>query len=999
MPNMTTLNFANFRTPVQVLIAFVFTMTSLLARAEVPKVFWHSQPVGPNETVMVQGHAISLSTKVDTLRMEDTYPGSPLPVTAPQFDSLPRRIKPLSFGESILNFTIPKNWPNGVYAYRLSNEVQSAVYLVNAPDPWFIHGDQGNRATPGGWVTVYGNSLAINGGTPQLALSKNGTVVKQIQARPGSDNAYAQYFDLPADLAVDSYELYVHNGYGGPAAWSRFPGNDATDSNLLKIVSRDSLWETAARRQNEVVIDSANGLGGAANWDTIFANAIATVKAYKQPNGMPSGGVIRVKPGVYILDRRLVLPDKTILAGTSNGTTILQWGDSSAPETAGRNPLVSGEVLVPYPLTRGTFSIEDITLSRISPNRLGVCIERAFTRTDEQSAWFRRIVCREPNTAATARTVFSPGDWGISRFAVWIYETKNTEITDSILDMAAAINLVGHDAPNEFVRIENNTLRWRVAPLSVLYGLKNLIYANNTELMLGTEAENGTGADADVGDFIGSFSHNNRDVYFAQNQMKREGSDIPYAQLGFTLDGNAGIYVGKITAVAGTRINLAGRTSTPDQYGRKRALPGAMVQILKGKGAGQWRHLMSPILETVNGVTQGVTSIDIDQPWDVEPDANSWLSINDFQGRMIFYGNNFENAPKFQPYFASHDVIVVGNLFGTGRQAANVPVWIGYRSEGYGSMTHGWHYQVLDNTIGIMGASMGTVVRSLDNGERLQPQYGSYPGYDGSYVSTHIYRNNHNAGPSSFVIAPGDQNTGFLVENNSGLSSLMFNEPPFKQEIGLVRNNSSPEGNRPQLFESSAYRYPTYPGNDVTLSYTNNTVVNLARSGVASGIADFGGYARINPIDGNTSPFWGNPSPLAASGVANQPWLQVDVRTSEVIRAVNIWPRLDANAETADVYVTVSPTPFLSNDLDTELARPEVFSQFVPGKLTGVTTVVLPTYDLLNPYVRGGFVGRYVRVWKKFPVSTTGQVILSEIEVMGCTVRPYGMNARACPVN
>ena len=260
---------------------------------------------------------------------------------------------------------------------------------------------------------------------------------------------------------------------------------------------------------------------------------------------------------------------------------------------------------------------------------------------------------------------------------------------------------------------------------------------------------------------------------------------------------------------------------------------------------------------------------------------------------MIFYDNNLENGPKIQIYFASHDVIVAQNLMATKGQAAQIPVWVGYRNRGYGSMTRGWHYQVLDNTIGSAGAVMNTIVVSLDKGVPLVPEAGSYPGYDGAYVSTHIYRNNNNTGPKSFVISPADQNTGFLIENNSRLSTLVFNNPPFKQEIGLIRNNTSPEGNRPQLVERSAYRYPTNPGKDVTFSYTSNAVVNLSRSSIASGVNDVGGYSRINPIDGDTSAFWNNPLPLASSGTANQPWLQVDLRTSEVIQAVKIWPRLD----------------------------------------------------------------------------------------------------------
>lgn len=984
---------SRFRNTATLSLFYTLAAVSSLANAEAPKIFWHSQPVRPSETVMVQGYAITSSTKVEALKLRDVSPGSPLPATAAAFPSSPRRIKPVSFGESILNFAIPKGWHDGVYAYRLLNDAQSAIHLINAPEPWFIHGDQGSRATPGGWVAVFGNSVAKAGGTTQLALAKNGVVILQINARPTGGNAYAQYFDLPPYLAPDSYELYVHNGFGGPAAWTRFVGNEATDSQLLKIVSPNDLWETTAR-QNEVIIDVANGLGSATSWDEVFANAIATVKAFKKPGtNIPSGGVIRVRQGVYTLDKRFVLPDKTILAGANKDTTILQWGESSVPEPVGRNPLVSGEVVVSWPHTRGTFSIEDITLSQVSPNRLGVCVERAFTVTDEQNGWFRRMVCREPNTPEASRSAQPPGDWGRSRFAFWIWDTKNTEITDNLLDMAAAINVIGHDTPSEFVRIENNTLRWRRAPLAVSYGLKNLIYTNNTEFMLGTEAENGTSLEADVGDFLGTFAHNHRDLYFAKNRMKREGSDVPYEHLGLTLDGNAGVYFGKIAAVAGTQVQLAGRTSAPDPYGRKRAFPGAMVQILYGKGAGQWRHLMSPILETVNGTSQGVTAIDIDRPWDVEPDANSWLAINDFQGRMIFHGNDFENAPKFQPYYASHDVIVAENLFGTGRQTAGVPVWVGYRDGGYASMTLGWHYQVLDNTIGGAGARMGTVITSFEKGATLVPAYGSYPGYDGPYVLTHIYRNNHNTGPKDFVIGPGDQNGGFLIENNTGLNSLEFTDPPIKQEIGLVRNNSTLEGNRPQLTDRTGYRYPYHPGNDVTLSYTNDAVVNLSCSSIATGVDDFGGYARINPIDGLTSPFWNNPLPLASSGIANQPWLQVDGRTTDVIKAINIWPRLDANAQTADIYVTVSPTPF-GNDLDVELARADVFSQFIPGRLTGVTTVTLPT--ALSDDVLLGYIGRYVRVWKRFPINTTGALTLSEIEVIGCNIRKYGQGALAC---
>jgi hypothetical protein len=386
-----------------------------------------------------------------------------------------------------------------------------------------------------------------------------------------------------------------------------------------------------------------------------------------------------------------------------------------------------------------------------------------------------------------------------------------------------------------------------------------------------------------------------------------------------------------------------------------------------------------------------VSVVQIDRPWDVEPDSTSWLSINDFQGRMIFYGNNLDNAPKLQIYYASHDVIVAENLL-SAKQDVAIPVWVGYRDGYYGSMTHGWHYQVLDNIgSGNVKISMPTVITSLDAGAPfrgnigpLETSFGSNQGFDGSYVSTHIYRGNRNDSAPIFEISPNSQNTGFLVENNVGLSSLVFQEPPFKQEIGLIRNNSSPEGNRPQMFESSGYRFTTDPGANVTFDYTESSVINLARSGLATASNDSGGYGRIYPVNGLTGTLWAS-GDVGSSGNAAQPWYQVDLRTSNVIQSVKIWPRLDVGAETADVWVLVSPTPFTSNDLDTERARPEVFSQFLSGKFSAVRTVDLTT-------VQGGkFIGRYVRAWKSF-LPGTGQLQLSEIEVFGYSAIDLGLS-------
>ena len=57
---------------------FTVAPAPIINIVEAPKVFWNSQPVRPNETVMVQGHAITTTTKVEALKLIDVPPGSPL---------------------------------------------------------------------------------------------------------------------------------------------------------------------------------------------------------------------------------------------------------------------------------------------------------------------------------------------------------------------------------------------------------------------------------------------------------------------------------------------------------------------------------------------------------------------------------------------------------------------------------------------------------------------------------------------------------------------------------------------------------------------------------------------------------------------------------------------------------------------------------------------------------------------------------------------------------
>ncbi len=103
---------------------------------------------------------------------------------------------------------------------------------------------------------------------------------------------------------------------------------------------------------------------------------------------------------------------------------------------------------------------------------------------------------------------------------------------------------------------------------------------------------------------------------------------------------------------------------------------------------GQIRVLQSPSV-LVNTVT-------IDEPWEVDPDSTSWISIADYQGRYLFIGNTFTNHPRIQFYFPTSDIIVANNIIGVNGPATNLNIWAAPRWNGFST---GMHYQVLDNTI------------------------------------------------------------------------------------------------------------------------------------------------------------------------------------------------------------------------------------------------------------------------------------------------------------
>ena len=145
---------------------------------DVPATFWVSQPLNPGETALVSSGNMGTASQdiVNVIRVDDNNPGaSPVaPVLSPIANpmsiatlpstvalaslsaSSPSLITPLYSSSEGIQFTIPSSWSPGVFAYTITNpDVNGAnPVLINAPDIWFIQGDQGSQASAGGWLVT-----------------------------------------------------------------------------------------------------------------------------------------------------------------------------------------------------------------------------------------------------------------------------------------------------------------------------------------------------------------------------------------------------------------------------------------------------------------------------------------------------------------------------------------------------------------------------------------------------------------------------------------------------------------------------------------------------------------------------------------------------------------------------------------------------------------------------------------------------------------------------
>jgi hypothetical protein len=612
--------------------AGLFLIAVRLWAEEPPAVFWASEPVRPGEGVAVIGERLGAPTRVEMIRLPDGRAGVPGRPAAVRWGAAVE-VGPLQPQAQSLKFIVPPRFKPGVYAFRVHTAGGTVERLVNRPRVWWAQGDGGTAARPGGWIRAFGLNLGweAKDGLRRTVVRLEGP--QKLTVRAESDG-HALRADLPADLPCGAYRLFAHNGAGGCAGWS--------DPVPVTIAAAES-WP-----QTVFDVKQFGALGDGVKDDT------AAIQRALRAAAEQGGGVVLLPQGRYAVSDALILPPRTVLRGERQDLVALAWPAFTAP---------------PFALLYGTntFGVEQITLYAKKHRHV---IAADISGPDAGDVFLRQVRVRanayrgHPKPAEVDELFRESLTWSTGGGDTVRLGGRNIEITDCDFYGSGRALFLSRVRGGRVARNRFANGRWGWYCIS---GSDGLVFEEN--LVRGADLMS-TGGGLNCLDG----SRYSQNIYYARNRLEwMHGWD----REAMTSDAGGEAFSGYATRVRGTTLTLDG---TPNW--RNRAWDGAGVFILAGTGAGQVRRV----------VGHGERSVEVDRPWDVEPDARSFVCVTMFQGHYLILDNDFSDCGAMQFYGTAIENVVAGN---TGARMS------GFR--GLGLWYHGyqpnWFCTFCDNAI------------------------------------------------------------------------------------------------------------------------------------------------------------------------------------------------------------------------------------------------------------------------------------------------------------
>jgi len=724
-----------------------------LPLAAKPVVIWASDPVRANESVVVRGDGFG---KKPTVEVSLSQSGK---------SSDWQSVEVLQNQPATLKFALPEVIGDGIVRFRISDgQKSSEIGILNAPKVWWMQGDETESATPGGWLRLFGLNLDLRPGAKATLRSGDSTVT----LTPEAIDEFAIRILLPTGLKSGEYTVDFQNGLEDAAA--------RTSAGKIQIAPKK---QTPSRVFDVTKYGAVPAEPGYLQYTTAMlaegqVDSAEAIQKALDDAGQAGGGIVQFPRGIFVLSKGLTIPMHVTLRGAGSGLTTLSYVDDLQPRVQRQKKLywgaqqfepIKGVDFEPHPyLIRGEghFTVEDLAIYAIN-HHAGIQSELPVNSPNAGHVTIRRVLMRLDRFINNDRTDRHYSDAEEVFLKRWRDKRRtgaidvggpNIQITDcdiySSLQVLMLNGSSGTIARNKFSAVPRH---WTV------FGRRTqkVIFEHN-------DCSDGGVSLNSVHDMVTNDGQTriqsmySREIYIARNAMKdsyrgdRDG--------GFNSDFHApvGIYTGTVEKCEGTTLILPKETEDPE-FATKWL--GAVVVVLDGKGAGQYRSLAGG---------SGKTLL-VDKAWDVPLDTTSFISVCKALDHVIAVDNVAHDAGNTILFWCGGiEVIAARNK--SIRGGAIQQITISYE----GQVLPGLRAQFFDNEIlegttwGASfifprGSNIGTLTYPpISHDRTLQADKGlpvTAPDYHGPMALDQVFRRNTIANNGRFFVGGNVQNVLF----------------------------------------------------------------------------------------------------------------------------------------------------------------------------------------------------------------------------------------------
>jgi hypothetical protein len=701
--------------------------------------FWCVADVQPGETLMCGVGQTYGSTREGLSDL--TFRVTP---AAGQSDEAGAIIVPavLSPSGGAVSALIPESAPRGVYLVQLANATSavalSNVLTVNRPELWWVQGDSGQAASPGGWIRIFGRGLtlpspaagpcpscdrralatAIARATKRLdwqavgalaahaerlaagqTASSNLTTLNLtssdghsilLHASPQRLSTYSAEFAVPPSMVSSNYSAVLSNGQAATRlGWFASPEEPA--KSVVEVIAQSPTRAPPQRTFRVSDFGCAGGINRTNPKDLTVGEPVncteavtAALRAAAELSPAPS--TVLFPAGRWYLHPPLLLPDGVTLAGESTTTTALYFAYTGEINGTYTDPIglpaLIGAVEPAGANITTTFGVQDLTIYALSYYSAVINISVNTANVAVRRVRIRANAFNGRNAAD--RTVPWQDTIGANGPPVILLQGRSCEISScDIYATWVAIASHGHygpTSPAHSVRaalIRNNTI-WNGGACFWADQAKEVIFEDN--VCSGISPMSGGNGIMTYG---GGYAQH---VFWGHNTIRHVwGNDREV----MTFDNRGNQYFGPVVSVSvdGVNVTTTGR-GAGDGNGNGYDVRGGAVVVVNGTGAGQIRRILDFRLDDA---LNGSGWFTIDAPFDTalqpsrsplaaEANGASLIACIPFRGRDIFYGNSFEDTGAHQLYGIGLDTIVAEN---TAARFGGFKAWGQGRTGGY----------------------------------------------------------------------------------------------------------------------------------------------------------------------------------------------------------------------------------------------------------------------------------------------------------------------------